>query len=118
MVLSSDSEPSTSRLSFLSQSPAYQRFKENYYESDEPLYNALRMVGSKFGRLVQENEHARVIVSTRQIDPDFRFDKFQVELKEYIVPEVIDAFLSADQPDMRSWMSEAVSVLARLADPS
>lgn len=34
-------------------------------------------------------------------------DRFNTELKEYIVPEVIDAFLQADQGDMKHWMSEA-----------
>jgi len=97
---SSDSS-SSSRLSFLQKSPAYQRFLENYYESDDPLYNGLRAVGSRLGRLFDENEQAKVIRAIREMD------RFQTELKEYIVPEVIDAFLSADRADMRAWMSEA-----------
>ena len=91
----------------MQQSPAYQRFLENYYESDDPLYSALRSVGTRVGRLFDENEQAKVIRSIRSIDPSFKMDRFQTELKEYIVPEVIDAFLSADQGDMKAWMSEA-----------
>jgi hypothetical protein len=94
-------------LSFLQKSPAYQRFLENYYESDDPLYNGLRAVGSRLGRLFDENEQAKVIRAIRETDPHFKMDRFQTELKEYIVPEVIDAFLSADRADMRAWMSEA-----------
>ena len=80
---------------------------ENYYESDDPLYSALRTVGSRVGRLFDENEQAKVIRAIRETDPHFRMDRFQTELKEYIVPEVIDAFLSADRNDMKAWMSEA-----------
>lgn len=94
-------------MSFLQKSPAYQRFMENYYESDDPLYNGLRAVGSRLGRLFDENEQAKVIRAIRETDPHFKMDRFQTELKEYIVPEVIDAFLSADRADMRAWMSEA-----------
>lgn len=80
---------------------------ENYYESDDPLYSALRSVGSRFGRLFDENEQAKVIRAIREIDPYFKMDAFNTQLKEYIVPEIIDAFLMADKEDMRAWMSEA-----------
>lgn len=109
LVLSKEqqSDSSSSRMSFLQNSPAYQRFMENYYESDDPLYSALRSVGSRVGRLFDENEQAKVIRAIRETDPHFRMDRFQTELKEYIVPEVIDAFLTADRGDMKAWMSEA-----------
>ena len=80
---------------------------DNYYESDEPFYSALRSVGTRLGRLFDENEQAKVIRAVREVDPHFSMETFQTELREYIVPEVIDAFLSADRTDMKSWMSEA-----------
>ena len=80
---------------------------ENYHESDDALYSTLRSVGSRLGRIFDETEQARVIRAIREIDPDFKFDKFQLELKEYIVPEVIDAYLCADRDDLKQWMSEA-----------
>lgn len=36
---------------------------------------------------------------------------FSRELREYIVPEVVDAYLSADKEALRMWCGEAVSGL-------
>ena len=35
-------------------------------------------------------------------------EAFERELREYIVPEVVDAYLSADNEALKSWCSEAV----------
>ena len=35
-------------------------------------------------------------------------ESFERELREYIVPEVVDAYLSADNEALKSWCSEAV----------
>ena len=81
---------------------------DNYHESEEPLFSALRSVGSRVGRLFDENDTARVIRAIRESDPDFKMESFLIELKEYIVPEIVDAYLSADKDELRQWMSEAV----------
>ncbi len=104
-----DSKPTTSRLAFVTQSPTYQRMMENYYESDSPVVSALRSVTSTVGSWFDENETARVIRLMKELDPDFRLDKWQGELREYIVPEVVDAYLSADREGLRQWCGEAVS---------
>ncbi len=109
MVLS-ESQPTSSRTSFLKSSTAYQRFMENYQESDAPFYTALRSVGSRVGGWFDENDMAKVIRAMRELDPDFGMDGFQRELREYIVPEVVDAYLSADREGLKEWMGEAVSV--------
>ena len=45
-------------------------------------------------------------------------ESFLIELKEYIVPEIVDAYLSADKDELKQWMSEAVSrTLTFVADP-
>lgn len=82
---------------------------ENYYESDAPFYSALRSVGSRVGGWFDENDMGRVIRAMRELDPEFGMDSFQRELREYIVPEVVDAYLSADRDSLKEWMGEAVS---------
>jgi import inner membrane translocase subunit TIM44 len=47
----------------------------------------------------------------KELDPDFRFEKWTGELREYIVPEVVDAYLSADRESLRQWCGEAVRPL-------
>jgi import inner membrane translocase subunit TIM44 len=44
----------------------------------------------------------------RYMDPTFELDAFTRELREYIVPEVVDAYLSADRESLQMWCSEAV----------
>lgn len=45
----------------------------------------------------------------RAMDPSWTLEGFQKELREYIIPEVVDAYLSADQEALKSWCGEAVS---------
>lgn len=45
----------------------------------------------------------------KELDPDFRLERWTGELREYIVPEVVDAYLSADRESLRQWCGEAVS---------
>jgi import inner membrane translocase subunit TIM44 len=44
----------------------------------------------------------------KALDPDFNRESFERELREYIVPEVVDAYLSADKEALKSWCGEAV----------
>lgn len=60
------------------------------------------------GGWFDENETAKVIRAMREIDPDFRLERWTGELREYIVPEVVDAYLSADRESLRQWCGEAV----------
>ena len=45
------------------------------------------------------------------MDPAFNREGFERDLREYIVPEVVDAYLSADQEALRAWCGEAVCTL-------
>ena len=45
----------------------------------------------------------------KMLDPTFNMENFSRELREYIIPEVIDAYLSADREALQTWCSEAVS---------
>ncbi len=46
----------------------------------------------------------------KAMDPTFNREGFERELREYIVPEVVDAYLSADQEALKAWCGEAVSL--------
>ena len=106
----SDKQQSTesTRFAFIKNSPAYQRWLETYEESDSPFISALRTITTKVGGLFEENETAQVIRAMKEIDPDFKLERWTGELREYIVPEVVDAYLSADRESLRQWCGEAV----------
>lgn len=80
-----------------------------YQESESPLITPLRTVTSTIGSWFEENEVAQVTRMMRGLDPFFSREAFERELREYIVPEVVDAYLSADREALMSWCSEAVS---------
>ena len=47
----------------------------------------------------------------KSMDPAFNREGFERDLREYIVPEVVDAYLSADQEALKAWCGEAVCPL-------
>jgi import inner membrane translocase subunit TIM44 len=110
LVLSETQEPEDTWRSRLKQSETYQRWQETYQESENPVVSTLRSVTSTVGGWFEENETARVIRMIRQMDPDFQMEAFQRELREYIVPEVVDAYLNADKESLKMWCGEAVSL--------
>lgn len=109
LVLSANQEPTSSKLAFITESPTYQKLREQYYESENPAVESFRSMASTVAGWFGENETARVIRTIREMDPDFNMDSFTRELREYIVPEVVDAYLSADREALKQWCSEAVS---------
>jgi import inner membrane translocase subunit TIM44 len=80
-----------------------------YDESENPVVSSLRTVTSTIGGWFEETENAQVVRQFRAIDPTFAMDSFERELREYIVPEVVDAYLTADGESLKKWCSEAVS---------
>lgn len=81
-----------------------------YDESENPVVSSLRSVTSTIAGWFEENENAQVIRMFKSMDPDFRMETFERELREYIVPEVVDAYLTADGESLQKWCSEAVSI--------
>lgn len=80
-----------------------------YQESESPLVTPIRAVTSTIGSWFEENEVAQVTRMMKGLDPNFSRELFERELREYIVPEVVDAYLSADREALTRWCSEAVS---------
>ena len=82
-----------------------------YQESENPVVSSLRSVTSTVASWFDENETARVLRTMKILDPSFSMEAFERELREYIVPEVVDAYLSADNEALKAWCSEAVRFL-------
>ncbi|KAG6900320.1 hypothetical protein C0993_012517 [Termitomyces sp. T159_Od127] len=90
--------------------PIFRRFvemRQAYDESENPVVSTMRSVTSTIGSFFDENEMAQVMRAMKIFDPDFNRETFERELREYIIPEVVDAYLSADQEALRSWCGEA-----------
>ena len=93
--------------------PVLRRFAElqqKYQESENPVVMSLRSVTSTVASWFDENETAQVTRQMRYMDPTFDMESFSRELREYIVPEIVDAYLSADREALQMWCSEAVSI--------
>ena len=56
----------------------------------------------------------RVLWTMKILDPSFSMEGFECELCEYIVPEVVNTYLSADNEALKSWYSEAVRLVSLL----
>jgi Tim44-like domain len=85
--------------------------REAYDESENPVVSSMRSVTSTIGSWFDENETAQVMKLMKALDPTFNKENFERELREYIVPEVVDAYLSADQEALREWCGEGVGLI-------
>ena len=89
--------------------------KKAWEESENPVISSIRGVTDSVSSfLFDETENAQVTRMLRAMDPSYDPETFQRELREYIIPEVIDAYLSADQQALRLWCGEAVGVFSEL----
>lgn len=83
----------------------------SYQNSENPFISTLRSVTSTIGSVFEENEQAKVIGAFKILDPTFQQETFLRDVREYIIPELVDAFVSGDLPTLRQWMDEGVSAL-------
>ncbi|PVF97933.1 TIM44 subunit of mitochondria import inner membrane translocase [Serendipita vermifera] len=82
--------------------------KRAYDESENPVISSLRGVTDSVGSfLFDETEQAQVTRMLKAMDPSFNIEEFQRDLREYIIPEVVDAYLSADKESLQTWCGEA-----------
>ena len=88
----------------------FAELKQQYDESENPVISSLRSVTSTIGSWFDENESAQVQRMMKAMDPTFNMETFERDLREYIVPEVVDAYLTADQEALKAWCGEAVSM--------
>ena len=86
----------------------FAELKQQYDESENPLISSVRSVTQTIGSWFDENESAQVQRLMKAMDPTFNIGNFERELREYIVPEVVDAYLSADREALQAWCGEKV----------
>ncbi|GAA6003675.1 hypothetical protein JCM10207_003541 [Rhodosporidiobolus poonsookiae] len=83
------------------------QWSHDYQESDNPFVVMSRSVTNTVGRWFDETETAKVAKWVKEMDPSFTQESFLRELREYIVPELVDAYVNGDQPTLKQWCSEA-----------
>jgi import inner membrane translocase subunit TIM44 len=81
--------------------------KSAYNESENPLISTARSISDRVAGFFAENETAMVIKKFREMDPAFQMEPFLREMREYILPEVLDAYVKGDTETLRLWLSAA-----------
>ncbi|KAI0867471.1 TIM44 subunit of mitochondria import inner membrane translocase [Hypoxylon argillaceum] len=81
--------------------------KSVYQESENPLISTARSITDRVAGFFAENETAMVIKKVREMDPNFQLEPFQQELRDYILPEVLDAYVKGDTETLKLWLSAA-----------
>ncbi|AMD20656.1 HDL088Wp [Eremothecium sinecaudum] len=76
-------------------------------ENENPLISFMRTVTNKVGGLFAETESSRVFAQFKMIDPTFNNEMFTRHLRDYIVPEVLEAYVKGDEAVLKRWFSEA-----------
>ncbi|CEP60620.1 protein translocase subunit TIM44 LALA0_S01e15126g [Lachancea lanzarotensis] len=76
-------------------------------ESENPLIVLLRTISGKIGGLFAETESARVMGQFKMMDANFNSESFMNHLREYVIPEVLEAYVKGDEKVLKSWFSEA-----------
>ena len=81
--------------------------KSTYNESENPLITTARSISDRVAGFFAENETAMVIKKFREMDPSFQIEPFLREMREYILPEVLDAYVKGDVETLKLWLSAA-----------
>jgi len=81
--------------------------KGRYEESENPLISTARGITDRIAGFFAENETAMVIKKFRSMDPNFQVEPFLQELREYMLPEVLDAYVKGDTETLKLWLSAA-----------
>ena len=81
--------------------------RNTYEESENPLISTARSITDRVAGFFAENETARVIKKFREMDPNFQLEPFLRDLREYILPEVLDAYVKGDEEVLTQWLSAA-----------
>ncbi|KAK3672607.1 protein translocase subunit [Recurvomyces mirabilis] len=110
VTLHKDAQWKESWKSFRDNSPLMQRFfgmGNTYRESENPLISTARGVTDRIAGFFAENETAMVIKKFREMDPSFQLEAFLTEMRTYILPEVLEAYVKGDVETLKLWLSAA-----------
>lgn len=121
LVLRPESKAKQAWSLFVERNPLMRKMSDwraSYDESENPTIERIRGVTESIGGWFGENETAKVVTAFRILDPSFTMDGFQRELREYVVPELIDSYHGAARHLLRQWCGEATfNVLMATIDP-
>lgn len=81
--------------------------KNTYEESENPIISTARSISDRVAGFFAENETAMVIKKFREMDPSFQLEPFLRDMREYILPEVLDAYVKGDVETLKLWLSAA-----------
>ncbi len=81
--------------------------QSTYNESENPLISTARSISDRVAGFFAENETAMVIKKFREMDPSFQIEPFLRDMREYILPEVLDAYVKGDVETLKLWLSAA-----------
>ncbi|OCT51737.1 Mitochondrial import inner membrane translocase subunit tim44 [Cladophialophora carrionii] len=81
--------------------------KNSYEESENPIISTARSISDRVAGFFAENETAMVIKKFREMDPSFQMEPFLRDMREYILPEVLDAYVKGDVETLKLWLSAA-----------
>lgn len=81
--------------------------REKWDESENGLISLVRTIVEKISGFFAETEQAKVVKQLKLMDPSFRLTDFQKTLTNYIVPELLDAYVKNDAAVLKEWLSEA-----------
>ncbi|KAL2315706.1 Mitochondrial import inner membrane translocase subunit tim44 [Schizosaccharomyces pombe] len=88
-----------------------QELKKSYQESEHPIVSSIRdmadSISGVWSRMFSETEASQVMRRFKEIDPSFNTEHFLQYLREYIVPEVTEAYVKGDKEVLKTWLSEA-----------
>lgn len=77
--------------------------KEKWDESENGLISVIRAVFQKISWFFSETEQAQVVKRFRMMDPSFRITDFTRTLTNYIVPELLEAYVKNDDKTLKKW---------------
>lgn len=118
VVLHKDSKWRESWNQFKDSNPVMQNMlnmRRRYEESDNVLLNTSRVLMDRmrdmFGTVMEESEHAHTIAEIREHDPSFTVDRFMKDAREFMIPEVLEAFVDWNRNELKQWCSASVMSL-------
>ncbi|KAI9141851.1 hypothetical protein BKA69DRAFT_366578 [Paraphysoderma sedebokerense] len=113
MVLHKDSKWKATWSSFKENNPVMQRMfsvGKAVTESDNPVVNFGRWlvegIQDRFGSIFEETETAQATAQIQMVDPTFNVEDFLKEAREFIIPEVMEAYLLSDRDTLKEFCGE------------
>lgn len=93
--------------------------RRRYEESDNAMANTARFLTDKltdlFGPMFEETEHGATIAEIREIDPTFTVEEFMKEAREFMIPEILEAYIEWDEKTLKEWCSDSVFSILQMS---